>query len=70
MMREYALNLDNYLLMTEMNATKQITTLYVCSMDKSELKKFLVDGTLLQICSTDEDEKKPFIVNECSTEEY
>ena len=36
---------------------------------KKELKKFLVDETLLKICSTDKDDSKGIILNKCSIEE-
>ena len=68
MMRSYALNFHVYPVRTEMTATEQILILHLCFTDKSELKEFLVDETLLQICSTDEDESKGIIVDECSTE--
>ena len=54
MMRAYALNLHVYLVRTKINDTQHITTSHVYYKDKSELKEFLVDGTLSQICSTDE----------------
>ena len=40
---------------TEMTATKHIPTSHVCSMEKNELKYFLVQKTLFQIYSTDKD---------------
>ena len=68
-MRADALNSDNYPVRTEIIGRKQISTLHVCSTDKSELKEFLVDKTLSQIYSTDKDESKGIIVDECYTEE-
>ena len=53
----------------EMNATKQILTLHICSTDESKLKEFLVGETLSQICSTDEKKLKDIIVEKCSMEE-
>ena len=44
-MRSYALNSDNYPVRTEMTATKNIPTSYVCSMDERKLKEFPVDKT-------------------------
>ena len=67
MMRSDAPNV--YPVRTEMNATKQIPILHLCSMEESELKEFLVYKNLLQVCSTDEDEPKGIIVDESSTEE-
>ena len=55
MMKDDELNSDNYPVITETTATKQITTSLVSSTDESELKELLVDQNLSQICSTDED---------------
>ena len=46
MMRADALNSNNLPVETEMTGTKQIVTLHVCSMYKSELKEFLFDENL------------------------
>ena len=64
----YALNSHIYPVRMEVTATKQITTLYICSTDKSELKEFLVDKPLSQICSKDDDKSKGIIVEKRSTE--
>ena len=45
MMRSDALILDNYPVKTEMTATKQIPTSYVCSTNESELKELPVEKT-------------------------
>ena len=42
-MRADALNLDNYLVRTEITAIKQIPTSQVCSTGKSKIKEFLVE---------------------------
>ena len=64
-MRSDALNFHIYTVRTEMTALY----LHVCSTDKSELKKFLVNETLSQSCSTDEEEPKGIIVHEYSTDD-
>ena len=69
MVRSYAFNLHGYPVRTEITTTKQILTSHVCSMDKSKLKEFPVNETLLQSCSTDKDESKGIIVNECPAED-
>ena len=69
MVRYDVLNLHVYPVITEMTATKHITTSHVCSTDESELKEFLVDETLSHICSMDKYKSKGIIVDECSTEE-
>ena len=56
MTRADALNSHVYPVRTEMNATKQIPILNLCSMEMSELKEFLVDENLLQVCSTNKNE--------------
>ena len=64
-----ALNSHIYPVRTKMTATKQIPTLHICSMVKSELKEFLVDKKLSQIYSTDEDKSNGIIIDEYSMEE-
>ena len=61
MMRKDALNLENYLVIMEMTGTKHIPTLQVCSTEKSELKKFLVNESLSHIYNTDKDKSKCII---------
>ena len=55
MMRADALNSHVYPVIKKMPGTKQIMTSHVYSTEKSKLKEFPVDETLLQIFSTDED---------------
>ena len=64
-----ALNSHSYPVRAEMTAKKQILILQVCSTDKSELKQFPLNKTLLQSYSMDEDKSKGTIVNKCSTDE-
>ena len=64
MMRDDALNKDNYTVRTEMTATKQIPASHVCSTDESELKEFPVDKNLSQICSIYKSELKEFLIDE------
>ena len=69
MMRADALNSDNFPVRMETTTTKNIPTSHVFSMNKRELKEFLVDKPLSHICSTDEEKSKCIIVDECSTKE-
>ena len=68
MMRADALNSDNYPMKTERTGTKHIPTSHVCSTDKSELKEFPVDKTLLNIFSTDKDKSKIIIADKFSAD--
>ena len=69
MMKAGYLNSDNYPLITEMTATKNIMNLNVCFTDNRKLNKFLVDKNVSHICSTDKDESKDIIADEYSIEE-
>ena len=69
MMRTDVLNLHVYPIGAKFIAMKQTPTSCVCSTDKRELKKFLVDKTLSQFSSTEEEESKGIIVDKCSTDE-
>ena len=53
MMRANSFNLHVYSVRTEINATKNIPVLHVCSMYNSELKYFLVEKTLSKVWYTD-----------------
>ena len=52
-----------------MTGTKHIVSSLVCSLDKSELKEFIVNEALSEICYTDKEKSKGIIIDECSTEE-
>ena len=67
MMRADAIKLHVYPIRTEMNITKNIPILHVCSIYESELNYCLVYKTLLQIYSTDKDKSKRIIINGFST---
>ena len=64
-MRADALNSHVYPVRTKMT----VPSLHVCFTDKSELKEFLFNKTLLQSCFTEEEKSKGINFNDCSTEE-
>ena len=69
MTRSDVLNLHVYPVRTEMTVTQKIPISHVYSNTESELKEFLVDGTILQICSTNENESKSIIIDKCFMKE-
>ena len=67
-MKDGAINLHFYPVITEITRTKQIPILHISFTDESESNGFLVNKNLSDVCSTDEDESKGIIVDESSTE--